>query len=77
MGYIGIFIAIGQGLGPFIGGELAERLTWRVCIPFHLYGSYLLNRGPGVVVVFLDHSTNRRCWNWNCFISPPAKECRG
>lgn len=76
IGYIGVFIVIGQGLGPFIGGELAERVTWRVCISFASMIP-LANSQTGVIVVFLDHTTNRRSWNRSCFVPPPVEECRG
>lgn len=33
-GIIGVVVAFGYGVGPLIGGALAEKVSWRVCFFF-------------------------------------------
>lgn len=37
-GIIGVVVAFGFAIGPFMGGALAEKVSWRVCTPFFLLG---------------------------------------
>ena len=38
-GIIGVFVALGNGIGPLIGGVLSEKVTWRVSSSFSLQSS--------------------------------------
>lgn len=56
-GIIGVVVAFGFAIGPFIGGVLAEKVSWRVCIRF-ITESWAFDDLEMVlffVVVFLDH----------------------
>lgn len=72
MGYLGVFMAIGQGIGPLIGGVSSEKVSWRVCFALHnKLVSYLM-----ITVVFLGHSY-RRSRNRNRFVLLPLKKVEG
>lgn len=73
MGYLGVFMAIGQGIHPLIGGVSSEKVSWRVCFALHTkLVSYLM-----IPVVFLGHSAYRRSRNRNRFVLITTEEGRG
>ena len=82
IGYVGVFLAFGQGVGPLLGGALTEKVSWRVSVVILVnvqraltitYRSLKLR----VSVVFLDYSTTGACRNLRSYVTAAVKESRG
>lgn len=41
-GIIGVFVALGNGIGPLIGGVLSEKVSWRVSLATKASHSFIL-----------------------------------
>lgn len=41
-GIIGVFVALGNGIGPLIGGVLSEKVSWRVSLATKASLSFIL-----------------------------------
>ena len=82
IGYVGVFLAFGQGVGPLLGGALTEKISWRVSLVMLInvqraliitYHSFQTR----VLVVFLDNSSTGACGNLRSYVTTAVKESRG
>ena len=82
IGYVGVFLAFGQGVGPLLGGALTEKVSWRVSVVIlinvqcALIISYRFSK-TRISVVFLDYSSISARGNLRSYVTTAVKESRG